>query len=241
MRSLVRRLIDAARRLGLESHEVGTLAYMGALIAVLMGGYTLAKVVRDALFLSEYGAYALPFAYLGVAFATAAFVWLESRIERRYTRGGAAHMNQYLAIGIGALMAVAYHQNRHWTAAAFYLWTGSQAMLLLSYFWVLALDVWDSRRARLIFPWLSGCGLIGGLVGGGIAAWLTPFVKRLGLISIVAVLFFVAHVLTRVIERRRRQPRPRLHAHRSPCSALSTTSCPHTQQTWVSNMSVLPT
>src|SRR5262245_46277203 len=208
MRSLVRRLVGAARRLGLEPHEVGTLVYMGALVAVLLCGYTLAKVIRDALFLSEYGAMSLPFAYLGVAFASAGFVWLEGRIERRWTRGGAAHLNQYLAIGIGALMVLAYHYNHHWTAAAFYLWTGSQAMLLLSYFWVLALDVWDSRRARLIFPWLSGCGLIGGLVGGSIAAWGTPLVKRLGLIVIVTVMFFVAHVLTRVIERRRRGPRP---------------------------------
>jgi ATP/ADP translocase/HEAT repeat protein len=205
---IVRRLVGAARRLGLEPHEVGTLAYMGALIAVLMCGYTLAKVVRDALFLSEYGGYALPFAYLGVAFASAGFMWLESRIERRWTRGGAAHLNQYLAIAIGVMMTFAYHYDRHLTAAAFYLWTGSQAMLLLSYFWVLALDVWDSRRARLIFPWLTGCGLIGGLLGGGIAAWGTPLVKRMGLIAIVAVLFFVAHLLTRVIERRRRGPRP---------------------------------
>jgi hypothetical protein len=53
------------------------------------------------------------------------------------------------------------------TTALFYVWTGSQAMMLLPHFWGLALDIWDSRRARLLFPLLAGSGLIGGLVGGG--------------------------------------------------------------------------
>lgn len=203
------RFAGAARRLGLEPQEFGTLLLMGALVAVLFCGYTIAKVLRDALFLAEYGALALPYAYIGVAFSSAGFVWLEGRIERRFSRVGATRVNQYMAIAFSAIAAIAYRFDHHWTTLALYLWTGSQAMLLLSHFWVLALDVWDSRRARRLFPWLSGCGLIGGLAGGGIAAWITPLVKRVGLIWTLTGLLIIAHLLTLAVEHyRRNRPRP---------------------------------
>ncbi|HMI30786.1 MAG TPA: Npt1/Npt2 family nucleotide transporter [Candidatus Limnocylindrales bacterium] len=178
---------------------------MGALVGILFCAYTVAKVQRDAIFLAEFGALALPYAYVGVAIASVLFVWLEGRVVRRFTRIGATRFNQYVAIGFSLVAATVYPLSRHWTAAAFYLWTGSQAMILLPHFWVLALDVWDSRRARRLFPLFSACGLIGGLAGGSIAGWLTPFVKRVGLMWIVSGLLIVAHVLTRSVDSHRLQ------------------------------------
>jgi ATP:ADP antiporter, AAA family len=192
-----------ARRLGLEPDEQRTLFLMGLLVATLLCAYTLAKVVRDALFLANFGALALPYAYVGVALASVAYVAFEGRLQRRYTRLDLTRFNQLVAIAIGLMAAIAYPMARTATTALFYLWTGSQAMLLIPHFWVLALDVWDSHRARRLFPLLSGCGLIGGLAGGGIAGWLTPFVKRVGLIWIVAALLILAHVLTRALARHR--------------------------------------
>ncbi|MGE5179895.1 MAG: Npt1/Npt2 family nucleotide transporter [Bacteroidota bacterium] len=193
------------RRFGLEEHEQWTLVLMGLLVAVLLCAYTLAKVVRDALFIGNFGALALPYAYVGVALASALFVWAEGRLSRRFPRLDLTRFNQILAIAIGIAAAIAYPLARTWTTALFYLWTGSQAMLLIPHFWVLALDVWDSHRARRLFPVLSGFGLVGGLVGGGIAGWMTPFVKRVGLIWIIAGLLVVVHGITLVLLRRRGQ------------------------------------
>lgn len=176
---------------------------MALLVGVLLCAYTLAKVVRDALFLANFGALALPYAYVAVAFASAAFVWIEGLLTRRYARLDLTRFNQMLAVAIGIAAAALYPIARTWTTALFYLWTGSQAMLLIPHFWVLALDVWDSHRARRLFPILSGCGLIGGLAGGGIAGWLTPFVKRVGLMWIVAGLFLIAHGLTLLLRKHR--------------------------------------
>src|SRR4029453_4010304 len=106
------------------------------------------KVLRDALFISEFGALALPYAYVAVALGSAAFVWLGAGIGGRFPRVDPIHFNQLLAILIGTGLAFTYPIARHWTAAALYVWTGSQVLLLLSHFWVLALDVWDSRKAR---------------------------------------------------------------------------------------------
>src|SRR5258705_1859947 len=95
----------------------------------------------------------------------------------------------------------------YWTIVWFCLWTGSQAMMLLPHFWGLALDVWDSRRARHVFPVMAGFGLTGGLAGGAFAAWSTPLVQQVGLMWMMAGLLAFAHGLTRIVERyRARRP-----------------------------------
>src|SRR5262245_21466141 len=93
------------RRLGLEPGEGRLLALMGALVALLVLTYTIAKVLRDALFLSEFGAMALPYAYVGVALASAGFVWVEGRAARRFPRTGATRFSQLAAIGFSVLAA----------------------------------------------------------------------------------------------------------------------------------------
>jgi ATP/ADP translocase len=198
-----------ARRLGVEPHERRLLLLMGALVATLFCAYTIAKVLRDALFLAEYGALALPYAYIGVAVAAAGFVWIESIVARRSTRIGATRFSQYAAIGFSAIAAAVLPSARHWTIVAFYIWTGSQAMMLLPHFWALALDVWDSRRARSVFPLFGGCGLVGGLAGGAFAAWTVSVLKYSGLMWTLSGLLVAAHALTRVVEKyRARRPIP---------------------------------
>ncbi len=198
---------DLCRRLGFEPHEGGLVVLMGALVATLMCAYTIAKVLRDALFLAEFGALYLPYAYLGVALAAWGFVWLEGAVAGRFMRLGASRFNQYAAIGLGVLAAAMLPVARHGTIVCFYLWTGSQAMMILPHFWGLALDVWDSRRARRVFPVLAGCGLIGGLVCGAVSAWSTPWIPHDGLMWVMVALLAVSHLLTRVVERyRARRP-----------------------------------
>ncbi|HZI92868.1 MAG TPA: hypothetical protein VFE84_01380 [Patescibacteria group bacterium] len=193
------------RRLSLEPHEGRLLFLMGLLVALLLGAYTIAKVLRDTLYLQEFGALALPYAYIGVAVTSVGYVWLEGRMARRFAKIGALRFNQYSAIGFSILAAAALPVARHWTTALFYLWTGGQAMMLLPHFWGLALDVWDSRRARRLFPLLGGCGLVGGLAGGGFAAWSAPFLRQVGLMWVLSGLLVVARALTGAVERHRAQ------------------------------------
>ena len=190
---------------------------MAALVATLLCAYTVAKVLRDALFLSEFGGLALPYAYIGVALASAGFVWLESIVQRRFASVGASRFGQYFAIAFSAATAMVLPLAPHATAAAFYLWTGSQALLLLAHFWVLTLDVWDSQRARRVFPVLGASGLLGGLAGGAFSAWTMPFLDRTGLMWALTGLLVAAHVLTLALEKHRaRHPR-----RTEPASSLS--------------------
>src|SRR5687767_9968456 len=94
--NLLARLFEIiTRRLTLEEHERRLLLLMGAQVATLFCAYTIAKVLRDALFLAEFGALALPYGYVSVALAAVGFVWIESRVARRFKRVGATRFNQY--------------------------------------------------------------------------------------------------------------------------------------------------
>jgi ATP/ADP translocase/HEAT repeat protein len=198
------------RKLGLDSRDGRLLLLLGSLVSLLLCAYTIAKVLRDALFLSEFGALALPYAYVGVALTSVISVWTETRVARRLSRAHATRFTQLVAIACSVAAALVYPLAKRPIAALFYLWTGSQAMMLLPHFWVIALDAWDPRRARRVFPLLSGCGLLGGALGGGVAVWLTPLVQRAGLLWILAGFLVLVFFLTRAagasVEHRRPLP-----------------------------------
>jgi ATP/ADP translocase len=111
--------VSLCRRLGLEPHEGRLLALMGALAATLICAYTIAKVIRDALFIAEFGALSLPYAYVGVALVSVGFVWLEGVVARRFSRVGANRFHQYVAVGFGALAALLLPISLHWTVVWF--------------------------------------------------------------------------------------------------------------------------
>ena len=159
------------RRLDLDSGDRLVLVLMGAQIGCLLAAYTIAKVLRDSMFLSTYGAGALPWGYVAVALAAVALIALEGRIGRRLPANRINEFTQYSAIGLSLAAALLAPSQPLWLPAVFYVWTGSQALLLVSHFWIAAIDAWDSQRARKIFPLLTGFGLVGGIAGGAFAAF----------------------------------------------------------------------
>jgi AAA family ATP:ADP antiporter len=191
-----------ARRLGLPPEDLPLLVRMGALAAILLGAYTIAKVLRDALFIGEFGALSLPYAYIAVAFCSAGYVLLESRVARAFPRFGGLRFSQWTAIVLSLAAALALPRARHLTSGLFYLWVSSQAIVLLPHFWAMALDLWDSRRARRLFPLLGGCGLLGGLAAGALAAASAKVLPQTGLIWSLPALLIAVRLLTATIEAR---------------------------------------
>jgi len=185
----------------LETGEGGLTLVLGFLIATLFCGYTVAKVLRDAMFMSEYGAKSLPWGYVAVAVASIVIVAIESRLTQRLARSGSTALGQTIAIACSVLFAILYPFQRHFVAGAFYVWAGSQALMVLSYFWLLALELWDSRRAQAILPLFSGAGLLGGVVGGVFANWAVNRIGTTGLLWTLTGLLLVARAITALLDR----------------------------------------
>jgi ATP/ADP translocase len=189
------------RYLRLEPGEGGLTFTLALLMATLFGGYTVAKVLRDSMFISEFGAKNLPWGYVAVAVASIAVVALESRMTERLARSGATALGQTIAIACSIAFAGLYVFNHRWVALGFYIWAGSQALMLLSYFWLLALELWDSRRAQVILPLFSGAGLVGGVLGGAFANWAVNRVGISGLLWTLAGLLVVVRAITALLDR----------------------------------------
>ncbi|MGH7724035.1 MAG: Npt1/Npt2 family nucleotide transporter, partial [Candidatus Eiseniibacteriota bacterium] len=190
------------RHFDLEPGEAAVLWLMGAQIATLLGAYTIVKVLRDSMFISSYGALALPYGYVAVALASLGLLALDARFARRLSGTTVADVGQYVAIAASLAAALLKSRGADWLPAVFYVWAGSQAMLLLSHFWIGALDVWDSRRARVLFPVLSGFGLLGGIAGGAFASWGASRIHTQGLLWVLFGLLVVVRGWSFLLARR---------------------------------------
>ena len=137
-----------ALRLGLEPSDGALFALMAAEVAVLVCAFTMAKVLRDSLFLREFGALALPYAYVAVAIGSAGYLALENRLARRLAYADASVWITASAMGAAAVAAVALPHAPSWTAAAFFVWTGSQVTSLLPRFWAQALDAFKKMAEQ---------------------------------------------------------------------------------------------
>jgi AAA family ATP:ADP antiporter len=196
------------RKLNLARSERLLLVHMGVVVALLLAAYTVAKVLRDSLFITAFGARALPYGYLGVAAASILFVWLDPFLVRLLKRSAAAFASQLFAIAASAAAALAHPHDSRWLAGAFYLWTGSQLMMLIPHFWLLAIDQWDSRRARTIFPILTGFGLLGGVGGGAFAHFATRSLGVTGLLWSLTLLLTAMTALSVLLAGRRPMKSP---------------------------------
>ncbi len=190
------------RHLELGPGEGALFGLLALLVGSLFAGYTVAKVLRDSMFLHEYGATALPWGYLGVALASIAIVAVDARVTARLARAGTAALGQTVALALSIAFAALYPFHKHLVAGLFYVWAGSQAMMLMSYFWLLALELWDSRRAQAILPMFSGAGLLGGVVGGGFANWAVGRIGIDGLLWALAIVLLAVRIITTVLDRR---------------------------------------
>lgn len=201
---LERILNRLSRHLDLERQERALVAQMGLLVALLLGGYTIAKVLRDSLFIAEYGARALPYGYVAVALASVGLVRLEPFVVRYLPRVSVVTVSQLLAIACSVAAALVFPLERQWLPAAFYIWAGSQGIMLVAQFWMMALEVCDARRARRLFPVLAGCGLAGGVAGGAFANIATPYLGIGGLLWGLSGVLVLVRGLTAHLSAQRR-------------------------------------
>ena len=141
---------------------------MAANVFYLLAFYSVLKVVRDALILSESGAVVASYASAGMALLLLFFVPLygafASRVNRLWLVCGvtvffASHLVIFYLIGSSGVRI----------GVAFYLWIGVFNMVAVAQFWAFANDVYSSERGKRLFPILGMGANLGAFVGAGFA------------------------------------------------------------------------
>ena len=142
---------------------------MAANVFYLLAFYSVLKIVRDALILSESGAVAASYASAGQALLLLVFVpaysAFASRVNRVWLVCGvtlffASHLLIFYVIGSsGARIGIAY-----------YLWIGVFSMVVVAQFWAFANDLYTTDRGKRLFPILGMGANLGAFVGAAFAS-----------------------------------------------------------------------
>jgi AAA family ATP:ADP antiporter len=185
---------------------------LAANVFYLLAFYSVLKVVRDALILSEAGAVVAAYANAGQALLMLGFVpaygAFASRVSRVWLICGvtlffASHLVIFALLGIAGVRL----------GIAFYLWIGVFNMAAIAQFWAFANDLYSTERGKRLFPVIGVGASLGAVVGSGLTSVLFGGIGPYRLMLIAAAGLLVPVGLTIWVHRRERaqqQSAPRI-------------------------------
>ena len=94
-----------------------------------------------------------------------------------------------------------------WSLVTFYVWTGLFATVAVVQFWLLLGDVLDSTQAKRVFAFIGAGGLVGAVLGSGLASAVLLELPAQALLVAASLLFVVASFVPFLFSRVRRQER----------------------------------
>jgi AAA family ATP:ADP antiporter len=174
---------------------------LAANVFYLLAFYSVLKVVRDALILSESGAVVASYAAAGQALLLLGFVpaygAFASRVNRVWLISGvtlffASHLLVFYALGSAGVRI----------GLAFFLWIGVFNMVAVAQVWAFANDVYSSERGKRLFPLVGVGATLGALAGSGLTAVAFGGIGPYRLMLIAAVGLLVPVALTIIVHRR---------------------------------------
>ena len=185
---------------------------LAANVFYLLAFYSVLKIVRDALILSEAGAVAASYASAGQAILMLGFVpaygAFASRVNRVWLISGvtlffASNLLIFALIGRAGVRI----------GIPFYLWIGVFNMAAVAQFWAFANDLYSTERGKRLFPLIGIGASLGAVVGSGLASIVFGGVGPYRLMLIAAAGLLVPVGLTVWVHRRektmlRAVPRP---------------------------------
>ena len=183
--------------------EGGTALLLAVNIFCILAFYSVLKVVRDTLILTESGAQVKSYSAAGQAALLLVVVPLygafASRVNRLYLVCGvtlffASHLVIFYALGAAGVRI----------GIPFFLWAGIFNLVVISQFWAFSNDLFTADRGRRLFPVIGIGASLGAFVGAGLSwlgfADLGPY--RLMLIAAFGLI--LPTVLTLWVNRRER-------------------------------------
>jgi AAA family ATP:ADP antiporter len=90
------------------------------------------------------------------------------------------------------LLYAASAEQNIWLGRAFFIWTSIFNLFVVSVFWALMVDVYDSEQSKRLFGFIAAGATLGGIAGSSITASLARHVSPVYLLLISAALIEVA-------------------------------------------------
>ena len=204
---LLRRFLDV------RPAEIRALGWSWLYIFSLLSSYYILRPVRDDMGVAG-GIENLPWLFTGTLAGMIAvnppFAALVARLPRvRFIAIAYRFFISNLLIFAILLNAASAEQNI-WLGRLFFIWTSIFNLFVVSVFWALMVDVYDSEQSKRLFGFIAAGATLGGIVGSSITASLAKQVSPVYLLLISAALIEVAvfgvRRLSRLSQALHRQP-----------------------------------
>ncbi|HSL22843.1 MAG TPA: Npt1/Npt2 family nucleotide transporter [Vicinamibacterales bacterium] len=194
----IRRLFDIRRA------ELAPVAFSFAYVAVIVASFLLAKPVRDGLFLQDYGAYALVYAYAAVPVALSILVPLASRIAVRIGQRAMIVASLWFFCANVLLFWVLFRFARVWLLPAIlYVWVNCYSAVAPVQAWSFVSSLFDTRQAKRLYGLIGAGASLGAIAGGALGRLLIgPVGGAVNLLLVLAVLIAAAAFIVSAAIRR---------------------------------------
>jgi len=191
----------AVRYPALRSERVKGVVFFLNFFLVITTLYEL-KPASRSLFIESLGSTSLPYIWIAVALSMGIFITIYHRLVSRFSR-------QHIVLGSTLAFGSALLLFRAWfflfpgkaVTIFFYVFVDILGVVLVEQFWSLVNSVYSTREGKSWYGFVGTGGLLGGVSGGGVAAFLlryTPMKTHDLLISAAATLFII-FILTAIM------------------------------------------
>lgn len=188
--ALLRRAVE------IERTEVSATLGAFATFALVLGGYYLIRPVRENIS-AEATADQRQLWFLLVFFVMLAavplFAWIVARVPRRAVLPGLYGFFVVLMIGFWLALR---NDGAGALGGAFFVFASVFNLFVVSLFWILMADIYDSEQAKRLYGFIAAGGTTGAVLGPFAANALVPVVGGQNLLLIAAVIFMLAAALS---------------------------------------------
>lgn len=204
---LLRRFLDV------RPAEVRALGWSWLYISCVLSSYYILRPIRDEMGVAG-GVENLPWLFTGTLIGMAAvnppFAALVARLPRQRFIAVTYRFFIVNLLLFGLLLNFATAEQNIWIGRAFFIWTSVFNLFVVSVFWALMVDVFDSEQSKRLFGFIAAGATLGGIAGSSVTAALAMHVPSSYLLLVSAVLLEVAVFgvgrLSRLAARLRQQP-----------------------------------
>lgn len=171
-------------------------------VAVVAAAFLLARPIRNGLFLQQYGAYALVYAYASVSIVLSLFVAVYARVTARFGLR-AVTVASLIFFSLNVVLfwyafefhadAVARRGSVAWLLpAVFYVWVNCFGVIAPVQAWSFTNSLFDTRQAKRLFGVIAAGASLGAIAAGLIARFLVVPVGGTVNLLLVLAAFIVA-------------------------------------------------
>ena len=174
--------------------ERGIVFLLYALLSITVIANWVGKVGSNSIFIKSVGVTALPYAYVlapvVLLIASSVIFSLVGRMRRRDLF--IWYVGAVTVLSIAAQVLLPVTSVDYWFTYVLAQVVKDTVYLI---FWVYAGNLFDSEQSKRIFPLFAGSLLVGKIVGGFLAAGLTPIIHSESFMAVEAVGFGIAFVI----------------------------------------------